>query len=85
MIWTTIKAAALDTLLKWVAKNLWALAQDMVQLVAQRNDLSGEDKFKLAKQMMLDKLKEMGTEASTSGVNWVLESAVQYWKYKSKP
>lgn len=84
MYWSAIKAAALDALMKWVARHLWVLAQDMVNLVAHRDDLSNEEKFNLAKAMLLDKMKEMGLEMRTSGVNWVLESAVQYWKYKTK-
>jgi type IV secretory pathway VirD2 relaxase len=82
MSWTLIKAAALDTLLRWLAKHVWALAQDMVLLVAQRDDLTGEQKFALAKTMLLDKMKEMEIEMKGSGVNWVLESAVQYIKFK---
>ena len=84
MTWSLIKAAALDALLKWVAGQLWSLAQDMVQLVAQRDDLSGDDKMKLAKTMLMDKLKEMGLTVRTSGINWVLENAVQYFQYKSQ-
>jgi len=84
MTWTAMRAMALDMLLRWFAKKAWELAQDMVNLVAQRDDLTGEQKFKLAKEMLLDKMKEMGLEMRGSGVNWVLESAVQYWKYRTK-
>lgn len=84
MIWSMLKAAALDTLLKWVASKLWALAQEIVDLVSKRDDLSSEEKFKLAKQTIVERLQELGIEASTSGINWVLESAVQYFKYKKK-
>lgn len=84
MAWTMIRATALDMLLRWFAKQVWSLAQDMVSLVADRSDLSGEEKFKLAKTMLLDKMNEIGLEMRTSGVNWVLESAVQYFKYKNK-
>lgn len=84
MNWTALKAAALDALLRWVAKNAWGLAQDMVQLVAHRDDLSGDDKFRLAKEMMLGRMEDMGLEMRTSGVNWILETAVQYLKYQTK-
>jgi len=84
MTWNLFKAAALDALLKWVAGNLWALAQDMVQLVAQRDDLTGPEKLSLAREILLDKTKEMGAAASLSSANWLLECAVQYLKYRTQ-
>lgn len=84
MAWTAMRAMALDMLLRWFAKKVWELAQDMVNLVAHRDDLTGEQKFKLAKEMLLDKMKEMGLDMRGSGLNWVLESAVQYLQYKTK-
>ena len=84
MAWTAIRAMALDMLLRWFAKGAWELAQDMVNLVGKRDDLTGEQKFKLAKEMLLDKMKEMGLEMRGSGLNWILESAVQYLQYQTK-
>jgi DUF1365 family protein len=83
MTWTVLKATALDVLLRWFSKKIWELAQDMVNLVAHRNDLSGEEKMKLARVMLIDKMQEMGLEMRSSGINWILESAVQYFKYKA--
>lgn len=83
MAWSVLKIAMLDTLMKWFARNLWSLAQDMVGIVATRDDLSSEDKFNLAREMLLDKVKEMNLDVRTSGINYVLEAAVQYFKYKA--
>lgn len=84
MAWSALKIAMLDTLMKWLARNLWGLAQDMVGMVATRDDLSSEDKFNLAREMLLNKVKEMNLDVCTSGINYVLEAAVQYFKYKAK-
>ena len=84
MKWSVLKIAMLDALMKWLARNLWSLAQDMVGMVATRDDLSGEDKFKLAREMLLDKVKEINIDVKTSGINYVLEAAVQYFKYKTE-
>ena len=83
MKWTTLKAKILETLVRWFSRHLWDLAMEAITLMAERDDLSGEEKFKLAREMVVAKLKEMGVEIRTSGVNWALESAVQYFKFKN--
>lgn len=80
----TLKLAALNVLMKWIAGELWNLAQDAVELFAQRDDLSGDEKMARARRILSDHAREAGASLRTSFENFLLESAVQLAKARAK-
>lgn len=82
MLWSTVKLALLNTLLKWVAGKLWPAVQDAVGLFAHRDDLTGDQKRALAREILLDAASELGTALSTAMANFLIECAVQYLREK---
>ncbi|MCU0806423.1 MAG: hypothetical protein MUC53_00270 [Candidatus Contendobacter sp.] len=77
---SSMKLAAVNALMRWIAGELWALAQDAVYLLAERDDLAGAEKLAMARQMLLDRVAELGKSLKVSAANFLLEAAVQVVK-----
>ena len=80
MIWSIPKLTLLDWFLRWTAQRLWQMAQDAVALLMQRNDLSGAEKRALAHANLTASAQDAGLELTNSMANFLIESAVQYWR-----
>lgn len=77
---SSMKLAAVNALMRWIAGELWALAQDAVYLLAERDDLAEAEKLAMARQMLLDRVAELGKSLKVSAANFLLEAAVQVVK-----